>query len=287
MNAKKTLLAFFSVVAVFTFLAILTLINSDKIAMLNPKGHIGQRELEIIAISTWLMLIVVIPVFVLTFAISWIYRADNTKAEYDPNWNHNTLIEIVWWGAPLAIIIFLSVIAWNSSHELDPYRPLDSHIKPLRVQVVALQWKWLFIYPEQQVASLNFFQFPEKTPINFEITAEAPMNSFWIPQLGGQIYAMPGMATKFHLIADEPGDYYGSSANISGEGFADMHFIAKASSNEDFAKWVENVKKAPANLDIEAYNKLAMPSVNSVATFVLKKEDLFDWIVMKPMMEGR
>lgn len=287
MNTKKTLIAFFSVVFVFTALAGIAVMNSHKIAMLNPKGYVGIRELEIISTSTWLMLIVVIPVFILTFLIAWKYRMENDEAGYDPNWNHNILAEAVWWGFPLAIILFLCVIAWNSSHELDPYRPLESDVKPITIQVVALQWKWLFIYPEEQIASVNFFQFPEKTPVNFAISAEAPMNSFWIPQLGGQIYAMPGMATKLHLIADEPGSYYGSSANISGAGFAGMHFIAKASSKNDFEDWVQTVKKSSPGLDLKGYEEMVKPSeYNPVATFVLKKADLFDWIVMKPMMFG-
>lgn len=289
MNTKKTLLAFLSICAVFTALALTTLYFSSKIAMLNPKGLIGIRELEIIATSTWLMLIVVIPVFILTFIIAWRYREGNQhKAEYDPNWNHSWIIETIWWGFPLAIILVLSVIAWNSSHELDPYRPLDSEVKPLKIQVVSLQWKWLFIYPEQQIATVNFFQFPEKTPINFEISANSPMNSFWIPQLGGQIYSMPGMATKLHLIADEPGEFYGLSANISGAGFAGMNFIAKASSNEDFKKWVESVKQTAPPFGLEEYKKLAKPSeYDPISTHVLQKEGLFDWIVMEPMMRGR
>lgn len=289
MNTKKTLLAFLLVCAVFTTLAITTLFFSSKIAMLNPKGVIGIRELEIIVTSTWLMLIVVIPVFILTFVIAWRYREGNQhQAEYDPNWNHNWIIETIWWGFPLAIILVLSVIAWESSHELDPYRPLDSEVKPLKIQVVSLQWKWLFIYPEQQIATVNFFQFPEKTPINFEISANSPMNSFWIPQLGGQIYSMPGMATKLHLIADVPGEFQGSSANISGAGFAGMHFKAKASSRNDFEEWVQTVKKTSPPFGLEEYKKLVQPSeYDPVSTHVLKKEDLFDWIVMEPMMKDR
>lgn len=288
MSSKKSIFYFFLVCLVFAGLTIFTLINSDKIAMLNPKGLIALKQLDIMAVSIWLMLIVVLPVFVLTFFIIWRYREGNQKAEYDPNWNDSTLIEVLWWGFPFAIIVVLSVIAWNSSHDLDPYKPLESKVKPLTIQVVALQWQWLFIYPEEQIATTNFIQFPEKTPINFEISANSPMNSFWIPQLGGQIYAMPGMATKLHLIADEPGEYYGSSANISGIGFAGMNFIAKASSKKDFEEWVQSIKRSSSPLGIEEYKTISKPTeYPPAATFVLQKKDLFDWIVMEPMMEGR
>ncbi|MFA6916106.1 MAG: ubiquinol oxidase subunit II [Parachlamydiales bacterium] len=278
------LLALFLIAIAF---CVLPFIFSDYIAMLNPKGIIALKEKKLMLIATALMLIVVIPVFILTVYVAWKYRAGNTKAEYDPNWNHSILAETVWWGFPFIIIAILSVYAYESSHELDPYRPLQSETKPLRIQVVALQWKWLFIYPEQNVATVNFIQFPEKTPINFEISADAPMNSFWIPQLGGQVYAMPGMTTKLHLIADEQGLFSGYSANISGVGFAGMTFKAQASSEEDFNKWVADVKKSTEKLNVDSYKNLAEPSKNNpVASFVLDKPDLFEWIVMLPMHSG-
>ncbi len=151
--------------------------------------------------------------------------------------------------------------------------------------MVALQWKWLFIYPEQKIATVNFFHFPEQTPINFEITSDAPMNSLWIPQLGGQIYAMPGMRTKLHLIADEPGAFRGSSANLSGEGFAGMHFVATSSTQADFDEWVHSQKQKEKFLDRSSYKQLAKPSENNPeATYLLKDNDLFDQIIMKYMM---
>lgn len=264
--------------------AILPLYFSEYIAMLNPKGLIALKEKNLMYIATALMLVVVIPVFILTAYICWKYRAGNKEAEYDPNWNHSILAEAVWWGFPFIIIAILSVFAFESSHELDPYRPLEDEDKPLRIQVVALQWKWLFIYPEQNIATVNFVQFPEKVPINFEISADAPMNSFWIPQLAGQIYAMSGMRTKLHLMADEPGVYDGYSANISGTGFSGMTFKAKATSQEDFDKWVAEIQKSPEKLNIETFKKLAEPSeYNPVSFFTLDKKDLFEWIVMRPM----
>ena len=164
------------------------------------------------------------------------------KAKHAPDWEHNYIAEYCWWGVPIVIIVILAVTTWKSSHDLNPFKPIESEKKPLAIQVVALHWKWLFIYPEQGIATVNFVQFPEKTPINFEITSDAPMNSFWIPQLGGQIYAMPAMRSKLHLIANEIGSFRGVSANISGKGFAGMTFTAKSSSEEDFDAWVQSGK---------------------------------------------
>jgi cytochrome o ubiquinol oxidase subunit 2 len=246
---------------------------------------VAYKELEIITITTILMLLVVIPVFLLLAYICWKYRSSNKDAVYDPNWDHNIMAETIWWGFPLLIIFILSLITYTSSHELDPFKPLKSDVKPLRIQVVALQWKWLFIYPEEKIASLNFFQIPENRPISFELTADAPMNSFWLPQLGGQIYAMPAMRTELHLIADKPGDYRGSSANISGTGFAGMTFIARASSKEDYEAWVKKVQQSDKSLDGKEYDALVKPSSYvPVSLYVLKEDNLFDSILMKFMM---
>lgn len=252
-----------------------------NIAVLNPQGMIALKERNLLITATLLMLIIVIPVFILTFFIAWKYRASNTKATYSPELDHNALIESIWWALPCLIILVLAIMAWKSSHELDPFRPLANEKKPITIQVVALQWKWLFIYPEEKIATVNFFQFPEHTPINFELTADAPMNSFWIPELGGQVFAMPKMRTKLHLIANALGSFRGSSANLSGTGFSGMHFIAKASSEADFHAWIESVKQSS---DVLEYDKLASPSVDNPAAFyLLKDEDLFNQIVMKYM----
>jgi cytochrome o ubiquinol oxidase subunit 2 len=253
--------------------------------VLNPAGIIGIEERDLMIDATLLMLIVVIPVLVMTFMICLKYRASNKRAIYSPYWDYSFLAESVWWGFPCVIIIVLSVITWRSSHTLDPFRPLKTGIKPLEIQVVALQWKWLFIYPEQKIATVNYFHFPENTPINFEITSDAPMNSFWIPQLGGQIYAMPGMRTKLHLIADEPGTFRGSSANLSGEGFAGMKFMATSNTQADFDAWVQSVQQADKSLDQGEYKQLLKPSENNPeASFILKEKDLFEQIIMKYMM---
>jgi cytochrome o ubiquinol oxidase subunit 2 len=257
---------------------------SDSVAVLNPKGMIGQKQNRLLLLSTLVMLFVVIPTFVMTFFIVWKYRASNKDAKYSPDWHHNTLAEAIWWGFPLVIILILSVLTWNSCHELDPFRPIESDKKPVKIQVVALQWKWLFIYPEQGIASVNFMQIPEKTPIAFEISADAPMNSFWIPELGGQVYAMAGMRSKLALIADGIGTYRGSSANISGKGFSGMSFAVKSSSQGDFDQWVSSASSS-APLTRDMYKQLVEPSsYNAAMSYSLTESALFDWIVMKYMM---
>lgn len=278
--------ALFFLILILTALSALLYRYAVYSEIINPKGLIALQQLYLMHISTLLMLIVVIPVFILTMAICWKFRATNKKAPYTPYWNHDTTAEVIWWGFPFAIVLVLSYVTWLSSHQLDPYKPLsETTVKPITIQVVALDWKWLFIYPEEKIATVNFFQFPEKTPLNFEITSDAPMNSFWIPQLGGQIYAMPGMRTKLHLIADEPGSFRGSSANISGKGFAGMVFTAKSSSREEFDQWVKSVQGSSETLGVGEYKLLAKPSeYNPEAFYTLKEDQLFDQIVMKYMM---
>lgn len=230
------------------------------VAVLDPKGMIADQQKQLLIIATLLMLIVVLPVFFLTFFIAWRYRANNRRADYRPDWDHDKRLEAVWWGVPLIIIVVLSIITWVTTHKLDPYRALESDQPPVKVQVVALQWKWLFIYPEYDVASVNYLRVPEDRPINFDITADAPMNSFWVPQLGGQVYAMNGMNTKLHLIADEPGVYQGVSANISGEGFADMRFEVEAVPPGDFQRWIDDQQLSSQPLDEMTYHQLAEPA---------------------------
>lgn len=260
------------------------LLKTGNIDVLNPQGEIASRERDLLLFTTALSLVVVVPVFFMLALFSWKFREGNKKAKYTPDWDSNKFLETIWWGIPFAIILVLSVITWNSSHDLDPSKPIVSEVQPITIQVVALQWKWLFIYPEQQIASVNLVQFPEKTPLNFVITSDAPMNSFWIPSLGGQIYAMSGMSTKLHLIADTTGDFKGSSANISGQGFADMKFIARSSSTTDFDAWVKKVRTTSSSLDIDSYEELAKPGVQSAPSFyALSNTDLYDTIVMKYM----
>jgi cytochrome o ubiquinol oxidase subunit 2 len=182
------------------------------------------------------------------------------------------------------IIAILAVTTWKSSHELNPFKPLVTGKKPLSIQVVALTWKWLFIYPEQGIATVNFVQFPKNTPINFEITSDAPMNSFWIPQLGGQIYCMPAMRSKLHLIAEEAGDFMGVSANLSGKGFSGMKFTAKSCEESEFSQWVGSVSGSGKQLDMQGYRQLAMPSeYHPVEYYTLAQPDLFDRVLMQYM----
>jgi cytochrome o ubiquinol oxidase subunit 2 len=261
-----------------------------NVAVLNPQGEIARQQRDLIVFTTLLGLVVVIPVFIMLGVFSWKYREGNTKAKYRPDWDSNKWLEMVWWGIPCVIILILGVVTWRTSHELDPYKALSSDTKPISIQVVALQWKWLFIYPELGVASTNLVQFPEKTPLNFTITSDAPMNAFWIPSLGSQVYAMSGMSSKLHLAADTTGDYKGSSSNVSGEGFADMAFTARSSTRADFDTWVENIKQSGAALDMTAYATLARPgSLKEPAYYALKDVGLYDKIVMKymaPMPSG-
>lgn len=288
MSEKTKLLIIFGIFAAVGAAGIAFLFLGD-IAVLNPKGEIAYKQRTLLTITTVLMLIVVVPVFVMAFVIAWRYREGNKKAKkYEPEWDYSALAESVWWGVPCLIIIALGYFNWKGCHELDPFKPLAE--KQLTIQVVALDWKWLFLYPEQGIATVNFVQFPEKVPVYFEITADAPMNSFWIPQLGGQIYAMAGARSKIHLVAEEPGEFRGSSANISGEGFSGMKFIAKSSSPEDFAAWVESVRGGANVLNWAEYEKLAKPSsYNPVTSYTWEDKDLFERILMQymEMSDGR
>ncbi|MCH9633390.1 MAG: Cytochrome bo(3) ubiquinol oxidase subunit 2 [Chlamydiae bacterium] len=279
---KKKILPILTVILVLCVMALgVIYICLHDIPVLNPKGMIGEKERNLIVIAASLMLIVLIPVYILTFIFTRKYKDGNKSAKYEPNWNHSALAETIWWGVPILIISVLGVFTWISSHRLSPFRPIVSEKQALTIQVVALEWKWLFIYPEQGVASINFFQFPENTPVHFEITSDAPMNSFWIPQLGGQIYAMPGRRAQLHLIANEAGEYRGSSANLSGKGFAGMVFTAKASSEEAFHHWVQSAKQSKG-LALEQYNHLVEPSENNPkVTYKLTQPNLFDQIMNK------
>lgn len=253
-------------------------------AVLNPQGLIAGQQRDLFLVATALMLIVIIPVFVLTFVFAWRYRASNKKATYAPDWDHHKVAEFTWWALPCAIIAVLAVITWKTSNELDPYRAIDNGTKPITVQVVALQWKWLFIYPEQHIATVNELHIPEDTPINFEITADAPMNSFWIPELGGQVYAMAGMKTKLHLLADHPGTFTGSSANLSGRGFAAMNFKTIATSRTEFDQWARLTQQSSDRLTPDVYAKLAAPSETVAVTHYSNPvANLYDGIIMKYM----
>lgn len=288
MNKKlKIILAIAGVFATFAASALATwYLNNHNIAVLNPKGAIAEDQRSLLITATLLMAIVVVPVLIMTFAIAWRYREGNTKAAYSPNLSGSKIAETIWWLIPFIIIAVLAGITYSSSHRLDPYRPIAGTEKPLKVQVIALQWKWLFIYPEQHIASVNYLPLPTNTPVEFTITADAPMNSFWIPQLGGQVYAMPGMSTKLHLQASESGEYRGSSANISGEGFAGMTFNAHATPREEFDAWAARARASTNQLTLDSYNELTKPTTGVKPAdyhFPASYEGLYDTVVMKYM----
>lgn len=255
---------------------------THSIAVLDPKGLIAIKQRKLIIVSALLMFIVVIPVLIMVFIFTWRYGVSNKKSKYSPDWAHSHLAETIWWGVPFVIVTILAVITWKTSHELNPFKPIETDKKPLTIQVVALQWKWLFIYPEQEIATVNFVEFPENVPLSFDISGDSPMNSFWIPQLGGQIYAMPGMRSKLHLVAYEKGEFEGRSANLSGDGFAGMIFKAKATSQEEFESWVNSVKSSGKIMNRKVYEKLVEPTSYVAPMFYkLQDLDLFEQVVTK------
>lgn len=236
------------------------LLGGCQISLLDPKGPIGADEKSIIILATCLMLIVVVPVIVMTFAFAWRYRASNTRATFAPEWAHSNTIEAVIWLVPCLIIAVLATVTWISTHKLDPYRQIAARTKPIDVEVVSLDWKWLFIYPQLKIASVNELALPVNVPVRFRLTSAAVMNAFFIPRLGSQIYTMAGMETKLSLLANAPGSYRGISANYSGGGFSDMTFIARAMNEADFENWVRQVRAAPQTLTLASYRELAQPS---------------------------
>lgn len=284
-KTKVTLIGLLSLVVVFVVSYLL--LRGNNVAVLNPKGTIAESQFDLMVFTSLLSLIVVVPVFALTVFVTWKYRAGNKKATYKPGHDSDKVAEAIWWLVPTVLISILAVITWVSTHKLDPYRPIESNVKPVQIEVIALDWKWLFIYPEHNIATVNFMQVPTGTPINFKITADAPMNSFWIPQLGGQVYAMAGMQTKLHLQADEPGEYKGTSANLSGEGFAGMRFTVKASSKDEFKAWLEQVRQSPKHLTTDEYANLVKKSKNNPQTlYATRDPKLYETVIMKYMMPG-
>jgi len=264
----------------------LLLSGCQKLILLSPQGPIARDERDLLITVVILMLVIVVPVLILTVLIAYRYkdRAANHKAKYDPSFTHSGKLEAVWWGIPIVIIAILATVTWISTHRLDPYKPLVSPVKPITIQVVSLNWRWLFIYPDQKIAMINTLEFPAKTPINFQITSDAPMNSFMIDQLAGQIYSMAGMTTQLHLMADHSGDYQGRSVSFSGDGFANMYFTAHAVTQGQFDQWVKQVQKSPKNLDWKSYDQLAKDSLDThVQYFNLMEQDLFNQIIAKYM----
>ena len=259
--------------------------------VLDPKGPIALAERQILLNALGIMLAIVIPVILATLGVAFWFRASNERARYRPNFAYSGRLEMLVWSIPAMTVFLVGGVAWVGSHDLSPrkpivstVRPLGVTVRPLRVQVASLDWKWLFIYPDQGVASVNQLTIPVGTPVSLELTSSGVMNSFFVPQLGSQIYTMAGMITRLHLQADRPGTYRGFSAQFSGDGFSDMHFDADAVPDEKFAQWLNAARSAGLELDTKTYADLAKPSA-AVAPFTYRSvaPGLFDSILVSEM----
>ncbi|MBS0430855.1 MAG: ubiquinol oxidase subunit II [Proteobacteria bacterium] len=240
--------------------ALLPLLAGCDKGILAPRGPVGAAEKLILIDSLVIMFAIVIPVIIMVFAFAWWYRASNTRATYRPNWAFSGHLELIVWAIPALVIIFLGGIAWFGSQQLDPFQRLPGKGKAVEIQVVSLDWKWLFIYPEEHVATVNTLVIPVGTPVHFDLTSSSVMNSFFVPQLGSQIYTMAGMTSQLNLQADHPGEYEGLSAQFSGAGFAGMRFKAHAVSADDYAKWLAQTRANGPVLDKQSYLQLQEPS---------------------------
>ncbi|TPK66814.1 ubiquinol oxidase subunit II [Mesorhizobium sp. B2-4-15] len=273
------------------------LLSGCDLVVLAPAGDVAAQQRDLLVVSTLLMLVIIVPVMALTVFFAWRYRQSNASATYTPDWDHSTKLELVIWAAPLLIIICLGALTWLGTHLLDPYRridriesgqPVTQLHKPLRVEVVALDWKWLFIYPDYGIASVNELAAPVNQPIDFRITSSAVMNSFYIPALAGQIYAMPGMETKLHAVINQPGTYSGFSANYSGAGFSGMRFAFHGLSDQAFDQWVAQAKTASAALNRDSYLELEKPSENEpVRHYASVDSDLYGAILNLCVERGK
>jgi len=273
----------YSVLAGWLSLGAVTLLaGCSTVVLFDPKGPIGESERFVIITAAVLMAIVVVPVFIMAFWIPRKYRASNTAATYLPKWSHSVKIELFMWGGPIVIVTLLAILAWTRTHALDPYKPIPSAAKPVNIEAVCLDWKWLFIYPDENIATVNQITFPVKVPLSFKVTSDTVMGSFFIPQLGSQIYAMAGMQTRLHLLADKPGSYSGHNQQLTGRGYAGMFFQADAVSPEEFQAWVQKIRQSPEKLDLDRYERLAKPSVGYPVTYYSAvKPELFDDILRK------
>jgi cytochrome o ubiquinol oxidase subunit II len=238
-------------------------LSSHAAGVLDPRGPVSSAERLILLNATGIMLVVVLPVIALTLAFAWWYRASNKRATYRPDWSYSGHIELVVWSIPAMVVILLAGVAWTGSHELDPAVRLKADAKPIQIEVVSLDWKWLFIYPDEHVAAINELVVPSGTPIEFILTSATVMNAFFVPQLGSQIYTMPGMTTHLNLLAEHPGDYPGLSTNFSGDGFSDMRFVVHAVPPSEFAQWLERTRAQGPALDADAYSQLARAASNA------------------------
>ncbi|UDF32185.1 UNVERIFIED_ORG: ubiquinol oxidase subunit II (plasmid) [Roseateles sp. XES5] len=279
------------------FALMLATLSGCNMVVMAPSGDIAAQQRDLIVTSTVLMLLIIVPVIILTLLFAWRYRQSNKSATYEPEWDHSTRLELVIWGAPLLIIIALGAITWISTHKLDPYRPLDridenrpvaQDVAPLVVEVVALDWKWLFLYPEQGIATVNELAAPVDRPIQFKLTSSTVMNAFYVPALAGMIYAMPGMETKLHAVINKAGVYDGFSSNFSGDGFSHMRFKFHGLSNADFEAWVARNKAEGSELTREGYLTLEKPSGKEpVRRYASVSEGLYDAVLNMCVRKGQ
>jgi cytochrome o ubiquinol oxidase subunit 2 len=261
-------------------LLVLLAVSGCSGGVLDPQGPIGGANAKILLNAVGIMLVIVVPTITLILIFAWWFRASNTRARYRPDFVYSGAIEMVVWGIPILVILFLGGVIWIGSHELDPFKPISSPEKPVEVQVVSLDWKWLFIYPEEGVASVNELVVPAGPPVHFSLTSASVMNMFFVPQLGSMIATMPGMVTQLHLAADKPGEFYGQSAQYSGGGFSDMNFTVRAVPQDAFTQWVATARQSGSALDRTSYPALCQQSSN-VRPFTYRsvEANLFDAVV--------
>jgi cytochrome o ubiquinol oxidase subunit II len=263
------------------------LLTACQPSVLDPQGFVGLSERTILIDSLAIMLAIVVPTITATLAFAWWFRASNTRATYLPDFEYSGRIELIVWSIPLLTVILLGGVAWIGSHDLDPAEPLASRTPPLEVQVVSLDWKWLFIYPDQHVASVNQLVIPAGVPIHFSLTSASVMNAFFIPQLGSMIYTMYGMRTQLNLQADAPGTFHGLSSHFSGDGFSDMHFEVQAMPPDQFAAWIASTRNTGPTLDAASYAALERQTTSPrPSTFGAADPALFQKIVTQQLPPG-
>ncbi len=253
-------------------LALLGGCSLTNFPLIDPAGPVGRVELHLIIIAFLIMLIPVVPVIAMTFWFAWRYRATNEHATYKPEWAHSNKIEMVVWMIPILIVLGLSILSWKTTHQLNPYNNLavgkvDVAAKPVRVDIIALNWKWLFIYPDEHIATVNQLVVPVGRPLDIRLTSDTVMTSFFIPRLGTQIYAMAGMRTKLHLMASRAGTFLGENTQISGTGYAKMNFKVIAENPSSYEEWIAKVRQSPNRLDSATYGKLELPTLNNPVTY--------------------
>ncbi|MDE1895181.1 MAG: ubiquinol oxidase subunit II [Pseudomonadota bacterium] len=273
------------------------MLSGCNLVLLHPAGDVARQQSDLMIASVILMCLIIVPVLIATAVIAWRYRAANKNAEYDPEWDHSTQLELVVWAAPLLIIIVLGAMTWIGTHQLDPYRsltrieagqPVPADVKPLEVEVVSLNWKWLFFYPQYGIATVNELAAPVNTPIHFKLTSTETMNAFFVPSLAGMIYTMPGMETVLNAVINKPGDFDGFSSNYSGHGFTDMRFRFHGLSPQDFSRWVAGVRADGSDLDTAVFDRLNQPSrAEPVHHYARFDADLFHRILNQCVDPGQ